>query len=129
MGIIDKYGYLESALGYIEKNIMSGRGLQKIAKKARVNEDSLKNLSLSLSNFSEKQFFVALQEKIEERHSSLSGADVEISGADISIELIKNKAYVSMSLLCDIVADGEKEDSLKMDIRIFSKDNIQFYVS
>ena len=125
MEIIDKYGYLESALNYIERYIVSGRGLQKIAKKARINEDLLKNLSLSLNNFSEKQFFIALQERIEEKHSSLAGADVEISEADISVETIKNKAFVLMNLMCDIVIDGEKEDKIKMDIKIFSKDRIQ----
>ena len=125
MEIIDKYGYLESALDYIEKNIVSGRGLQKIAKKARINEDLLKNLSLLLSSFSEKMFFIALQEKIEERHSSMSGAEAEISGTDISIETQKNKAFVLMNLICDIVIDGEKEDKIKMDIKIFSKIDIK----
>lgn len=128
MEIIDKYGYLESALEYIEKNIVSGRGLQKIAKKARINEDLLKNLSLSLRGFSEKQFFVALQEKIEERHSSISGADAEILAADISVETQKNKAYILMSIVCDIVIDGEHEDKLEMDIKIFSKNNIQIII-
>ena len=56
MEIIDKYGYLEAALDYIEKNIVSGRGLQKLAKKAGVNEDLVKNLSSALSGFSEKMF-------------------------------------------------------------------------
>lgn len=125
MEIIDKYGYLESALEYIEKNIVSGKGLQKIAKKARINEGLLKNLSLSLKNFSEKQFFTALQEKIEESHSSISGADAEILSADISVETQKNKAYILMSVVCDIVIDGEQEDKIKMDIKIFSKNNIQ----
>ena len=125
MEIMDKYGYLESALEYIERYIVSGRGLQKTAKKARISEDLIKNLSSSLSGFSEKQFFVALQEKIEESHSSISGAEAEISGADISIDMHKNKAFVLMNVVCDIVVDGEKEDKLKMDIKIFSKNNIQ----
>ena len=125
MEIIDKYGYLESALEYIEKNIVSGRGLQKIAKKAGIKEDLLKNLSLSLSGFSEKMFFTILQQEIEDRHSSVSGADVEISGADISLETQKNKAFILMSLICDIVVDGEKEDKIKMDIKIFSKIDIK----
>ena len=125
MEIIDKYGYLESALEYIEKNIVSGRGLQKIAKKARIKEDLLKSLSSSLNGFSEKMFFVILKQEIEDRHSSVSGADVEISGADISLETQKNKAFISMSLTCDIVIDGEKEDKIKMDIKIFSKIDIK----
>lgn len=125
MQIIDKHGYLEDALDYIEKNVVSGRGLHKIAKKARINEDLLKNLYLSLKDFSEKQFFVALQGKLEDKHSSISGANVEVSGADISIETQKNKAFVLMSLICDIVVDGEREDKIKIEIKIFSKNNIQ----
>ena len=125
MEIIDKYGYLESALEYIEKNIVSGRGLQKIAKKARISDDEIKNLSSSLSGFSEKIFVTILHQEIEDRHSSMSGADVEISGADISIESNKKHIYILLSLVCDIVIDGEKEDKLKMDIKIFSKNNIQ----
>ena len=56
MEIIDKYGYLESALGYIEKNIVAGRNLQKLAEKSRVNMNLLKKLSAALLNFSERQF-------------------------------------------------------------------------
>ena len=125
MEILDKNGYLESALRYIEKNIISGRGLQKIANKARVDEVLLKNLSLSLKNLSEKRLFIALHEKIEDSHSSLSGADAEISGADISIEVDKKKAFILMSVVCDIVIDGEREDRFDLDIKIFSKNNIQ----
>ena len=125
MEIIDKYGYLESALEYIEKNIVSGRGLHKIAEKTGINEDLLKNLSLSLSGFSEKMFATILQQEIEDRHSSISGADVEISGVDISVETQKKKAFVLMKLICDMVIDGEKDDKIKIDIKIFSKINIQ----
>lgn len=138
MQIIDKYGYLDSALDYIEKGIVSGQGLQKIAKKARINEDLLKNLSLALKDFSEKQFFLLLQDKIEDRHSSTSGADVEISGADISIETQGDskrhqrrppRAFILMNLICDIVVDDQEEDKIKIDIKIFSKNNIQIYAS
>lgn len=125
MEIIDKYGYLESALEYIEKNIVSGRGLQKTAKKARISEDLIKNLSLSLRGFSEKIFVTILHQEIEDRHSSISGADVEISGADISIEATKNRAFILMDLICDIVIDGEKEDKLKVGVKIFSKNEIK----
>lgn len=125
MQIIDKCGYLEAALGFIEKNIVSGKGLQKIAAKTGIRENSLRTLSLSLKNFSEKQLFTALHEKIEDIHSSLSGADAEISGADISIESQKNKAFILMNVICDIVVDGDREDRLDVDIKIFSKNNIQ----
>jgi len=125
MEIIDKYGYLEGALEYIEKNIVSGRGLQKIAKKASLSEDKIKNLSSSLRGFSEKIFVTILHQEIEDRHSSMSGAEVEIAAVDISIETQKKNAYILLSLVCDIVVDGEKEDKIKMNIKIFSKNNIQ----
>lgn len=125
MQIIDKYGYLESALGYIEKGIASGRGLQRIAKKASINEDFVRDLSLSLEDFSEKQFFTVLQEKLESTHSSLSGAEVEIVVADVGIEMYKKKAFVSINLVCDIMIDGEKEDKIDIDVKIFSRNNIQ----
>ncbi|MCX6721113.1 MAG: hypothetical protein NT026_00705 [Candidatus Staskawiczbacteria bacterium] len=125
MQILDKYGYLESALDYIEKQIISGKGLQKIAKKTGVSEDLLKNLSLALKGFSQKQFFAALQEEIESRHSSVSGADVEIVTADISIETPKKSVFILLDLIFHIVIDGEKEDKIEMEIKIFSKNNIQ----
>jgi len=125
MQIIDKCGYLESALDFIEKNIVSGKGLQKIVAKTGIKENSLRTLSLSLKNFSAKQFFTVLHEKIEDSHSSLSGADAEIAGADISIETQRKKAFILMSVICDIVIDGEREDRVEMDIKIFSKNNIQ----
>ncbi|MFH1968391.1 MAG: hypothetical protein ABIJ84_03330 [bacterium] len=125
MEIIDKRGYLELALRYIERNIISGRGLQKIAKKAGVTEDLLKSLSLSLKKFSEKQFFTALKERIEEIHSSLSGATAEVSAVDISIEKQENAAFVFLNIVFDIVIDGEQEDEIKINAKIFSKNNMQ----
>jgi hypothetical protein len=125
MEIIDKYGYLESALDFIEKNIVSGRGLQKIARKTSINEDLLRNLSLALSGFSEKMFFTILQQEIEDRHSSVSGADVEISEVDLSVETQKNKAFILLKLVCDIVVDGEREDKIKIEIKMFSKIDIR----
>ena len=125
MEIIDKGGYLESALRYIERNIVSGKGLHKIARKSGVSEDLLKNLNLALKNFSEKQFFTALHEAVEESHSSLSGAVAEVSAADISIETRKNKAFICMGLTFNIIYDDEIEDQLNFDVKIFSKNNIQ----
>ena len=125
MQIIDKYGYLESALDYIERHLASGRGLQNIAKKTGIDEDSLKNLSLLLNDFSEKKFFAVLQEIVDESHSFTPGADMEISGADVSIEMQKEKAFVLMNLLCGIVIDGEQEDKIKMGIKIFSNKDIR----
>ena len=125
MEIIDKYGYLEGALEYIEKNLISGRGLHEVAEKTGIKEDLLKSLSLSLDGFSEKMFLTILQQEIEDRHSSISGADVEISGVDISLETQKNRAFILMKLVSDIVVDGEKEDKIKMDIKIFSKIDVR----
>jgi len=125
MEIIDKYGYLESALDYIEKNIVSGRGLQKVAKKAGIREDLIKNLSSSLSGFSEKIFVTILHQEIEDRHSSIDVADAEVSSVDVSIDTQRNKAFILLNLVFDIVIDGEKEDKIKIDIKIFSKNNIQ----
>jgi hypothetical protein len=125
MEIIDKYGYLEGALGYIERNIVAGKNLHKLAEKSRVNMDFLKNLSDGLRDFSEKMFFTILQQELEDRHSSISGADVEISGADISVETLKNKAFVLMDLVCDIMSGDEKEDKIKIEIKIFSKIDIR----
>lgn len=124
MEIIDKSGYLKSALRYVERNIISGKGLQNIARKSGVSEDLLKNLSLALKNFSEKHFFTILHEAVEESHSSLSGAAAEVSAADISIEIQNKKAFVFMTLSLDIIVDDEKGDQLDMDIKIFSKNKI-----
>lgn len=118
MQIIDKNGYLDSALKYIEKGMLSGRGLQKTAKKTRIDEGLLKSLSLRLSDFSEKQFFTNLQEKIEYVHGFTPGAEVQISGADVSIENKKGKAIIAMNLICDIVIDGEQEDKIKINMQI-----------
>ena len=125
MEIIDKYGYLESALEYIETHIVSGRGLQKIANKTGISEDKIKNLSSALRGFSEKMFFTILRQEIEDQHSSIGGANAEITGVDISIESVKNKAFILMKVICDIVVDNEKEDRLKIDIKIFSKIDIK----
>ena len=124
MQIIDKSGYLESALDYIEKNLASGKGLAKIAAKTGIKENSIRTLSLKLRNFSENQFFTQLQEKIEANHSSLGGAEVEISGADISVEMQKGKYFVYMNLNLDIVIEGEIEDRMALNVKIFSKNNI-----
>lgn len=125
MEIIDKRGYLESALGYIEKHIVAGHGLQKLAQKTGVDITLLKKLAQDLHNFSEKQFFTVLQEEIESRHSSISGADVEISGADLSIETEKKRAYILMNVACEVVLDGEKEDKINISAKILSGNNIQ----
>ena len=124
MEIIDKYGYLEDALKYIERNIMACRNFQKLALKSGINKVMLKKFSAELQKFSEKHFFICLEEELEKRHSSLSGADAEISGADISIDTYKDKTFILISLSFNIVVDDEIEDKTKIDIKIFSNKNI-----
>jgi hypothetical protein len=125
MQIIDKYGYLENALSYIDKQIISGRGLLKISKKAGIEEGPLKNLSLALKDFSEKKLFSVLQEKIDDWDSSTTTAEVEISQVDMGVESQKGKVFILMNLICNIEADGEEKDKIRMDIKIFSKNNIR----
>ncbi len=129
MQIIDKYGYLDGALDYIEKNIVSGRGLHKVANRARLKEDLVKNLSLRLKNFSEKQFLTLLQQKIEDRHNADLGANAEILSVDLSVESENKKLFIWMDLICNIVIDNEAEDKIKINIKIFSKNNIKIYAS
>jgi len=129
MQIVDKYGYLEDVLNYIEKNIIESKHFEKLAKKARVGEGLLKKLSKELRGFSEKYFLTALQEKLEERHSSLSGAEAEIFLADVGIDVEKNKAFILIYLNWDIVIDGEKEDKIVTTIKIYSKNNIQIRIT
>lgn len=129
MEIIDKYGYLEGALSYIDRSIISAKSLQKISKKSGVDEILLKNFKDKIKNFSEKYFLSILNEELEDAHSSLSGATAEVSGVDISIEKDGNCAYIFLRLFFDIMADNEEEDKTKIDFKIYSKNNIKIYVS
>ncbi len=128
MEIIDKYGYLESALGYIEKNIIAGRNFQKLAKKSGVGESLLRKLSQELRGFSEKHFLTSLQEKLEERHSSLGGVDAELTFADIGIEVRNNKALVLIYFKWALAIDGESEDKAKMSVEILSKNKFKIEI-
>ncbi len=129
MEIVDKYGYLEDVLKYIEKNIINSRGLFKISQKANIEQALLQNLSRSLKGFSENQFFTALEEKLEERHSSPLDASAELAGADMGIELDKNKAFIMIKFKWDIAVEGEREDRTSMQVQIFSKNNIKVRVN
>lgn len=124
MELIDKYGYLDDALNYIERNIIGCKDYKKLAKKAGVNEEFFKNLSKGLKGFSEKIFLTLIRERVEEKHSSLSGADAEVAGVDISIEKQKKSVFILLRLLFEITVDGESEDKVKINIKIFSKNNI-----
>lgn len=124
MEIIDKSGYLKSAVRYIENNIVSGKSLERISKKAGIKEVLIKNLCLSLKKFSEKQFFTAIHEALEQSHSSLSGAVAEVSSAELSVEARNQRAFIFLTLSFNIIADDEKQDRLDLDIKIFSEDKI-----
>lgn len=128
MEIIDKYGYLEDVLCYIEKNILNSRQLSKIAKKAKIKKELLDELSANLKGFSETSFFTMIQEKLEEKHSSATGASGEVRGADIGIETVKNKAFILINFKFDIVIDGEGEDKASIFVKIFSKNNIKLQI-
>lgn len=128
MEIIDKYGYLEQSLEFIEKNLVSGKGLRKIAKKARIDAKFLEKFCVFLKGFSEKQFYTLLQEKLENKHSSLLGAVAEISGTDVSIENDKEAIFIFLLILCDIVVDSELEEKVEVKAKIFSKNKIEVKV-
>lgn len=128
MEIIDRYGYIEDALAFIEKNIIAGRNLKNLAKKAGIDEVLLKKLSSSLKNFSEKLFFTNLEEELEERHSSLLGANAENFFADVKIDAKDKKAFIIICLKWNIIVDGENEDKTTTLIKIFSSSNIQIKV-
>jgi hypothetical protein len=125
MQIIDKNGYLDAALGYIERVIISGRGLRQIAQKTRINEDLLKSLSLSLVGLSENDVMSKIQEKLEERHGFLSGADAEVCSAYVDISLEKKLPYLLLRSAFEIMMDGQKDDTTEIEIKIFSRKNIQ----
>ncbi len=129
MQIVDKYGYLEDVLNYIEKNIICAKHFEKLSKKARLSEYLLKKLSKDLQGFSEKYFLTSLQDKLEERHSSLAGAEAEVFLADVGIEVEKSKAFVLICLNWDVVIDEEKEDKITTIVKIFSKNNIQIKIA
>ena len=63
MDLIDKKGYLKSALRYIEKDITSDRNLKKLAEKAGISEVSIKNLSVSLKIFLKNIFLLFYKRK------------------------------------------------------------------
>ena len=84
---------------------------------------------MALKDFSEKQFFSALEEKIEDRRGYVPGTQIEISLVDISIEKEKGAAFILVNLICNIVVEGDQEDKIKLEIKIFSKNNIKIYAS
>lgn len=129
MEIIDKYGYLEDAMSYIEKSIINKKGWQNIVKKAGIDKEILENLSNKLKDFSETSFFTLLEGKLESIHSSIAGATAEIGGADLGIEVYRNKPFILLNLKWDIVIDDEKEDRVLMEVKIFSKNDIHIRIA
>lgn len=125
MEIVDKYGYLEEAIGYLEQNIISDKGWPKVLRKIKISKEALAELSLGLKKFSENVFFSLLEEKLEKRHSSITGAEAEVYGVDLSIDKDKKKVFIILTLNFKIVQGGESDDKITMVVRIFSKENIR----
>ena len=125
MEIVDKYGFLEEAIGYIEQNIISNKGWPKVLRKLKLPKEMLAELSLALQKLSENAFFVLLEEKLEARHSSLAGAEAIVYGVDLTIDNDKKKAFIILTLNFKIVQREETEDKITMIIKIYSKENIR----
>lgn len=125
MEIVDKYGYLEEAIGYLEKNIISDSGWPKVLRKIKISKEMLASLSLGIKKISENSLFTLLEDKLEERHSSITGAQAEVYGVDLTIDSDKKKAFVVLTLNFKIVQAEETEDKTTMVVRIYSKENIK----
>lgn len=125
MEIVDKYGYLEEAVGYMEKNIISSKGWPVVLRKIKIQKELLVALSAGIQKFSENAFFALLEEKLEKRRSSITGAEAEVFGVDLKIDTEKNKAFILLTLNFKIVQKGETEDKITMAVKIYSKENIK----
>lgn len=125
MEIVDKYGYLEEAIGYLERNIISDSGWPKVLRKIKISKEMLASLSLGIKKISENSLFTLLEDKLEERHSSITGAQAEVYGVDLTIDSDKKKAFVVLTLNFKIVQAEETEDKTTMVVRIYSKENIK----
>ena len=125
MEIVDKYGFLEEAIGYIEKNIIASKGWPIVLRKLKLPKEMLAELSSALQKLSENAFFVLLEEKLEARHSSLTGAEAIVYGVDLTVDNDKKKAFILLTLNFKIVQNEETEDKVTMVIKIYSKENIK----
>lgn len=129
MEIVDKYGFLEEAIGYLEQNIISEKGWPKVLRKIKLDKQLLADLSLGLKKFSENSFFVMIEEKLEARHSSITGAQAEVYGVDLTIDTEgpakKKKALIIFTLKFKIVQKEITEDKVTMIVKIYSKENIK----
>ena len=125
MEIVDKYGYLEEVIGYIEQNIISEKGWPRVLRKIRISKELLAELSLGIKKFSENAFFALLEEKLEKRHSSITGAEAYVYGVDLKIDIEKKKAFILLTLNFKIVQREETQDKITMIIKMFSKENIK----
>lgn len=125
MEIVDKYGYLEEVIDYIEKNIISDKGWSRVLRKIKIDKQMLSELSFGIKKFSENAFFSLLEEKLEKRHSSITGAEAYVYGVDLKIDIDKKKAFILLTLNFKIMQKEETEDKTTMIIKIYSKENIK----
>lgn len=124
MKLVDKYGYLEETLNYIEKNILNQKGWGKICSKLNIKKEVLEDLAKRLKNFSENYLFKVIEEKLEKRHSSITGDQAELYATDLTIEMAGKKAFIQIIFKWRIVEDEEEEDKVTTNIKITSKDKI-----
>lgn len=129
MELVDKYGYLEETLNYIETHILNPKAWGKICSKLKLKKEVLEDLSKKLKNFSEKYLFEVLEQKLEKRHSSIAGDEAELYATDLTILMEKKKAYVQIIFKWRIVEDEEEEDRITTSVKIFSKDNIKVVIT
>jgi|GEM_PF-7105196 len=131
MEIVDKYSYLEEVIAYIEKNIINSKGWPSVLRKIKISKDLLAELSSGIQKFSENAFFAILEEKLEKRHSSITGAEAYVYGVDLKIDTEKvrakgpEKAFILLTLNFKIIQKEDTEDKITMIIRIYSKENIK----
>lgn len=125
MEIVDKYGYLEEVIAYIEKNIISSKGWPVVLRKIKISKELLAGLSAGIQKFSENAFFALIEEKLEKRHSSITGAEAYVYGVDLKIDTERIKAFILLTLNFKIVQKEETEDKITMVVKIYSKENIK----
>jgi hypothetical protein len=124
MKLVDKYGYLEETLNYIETHIINQKGWTRICSKLKIKKEALEDLAKRLKNFSENYLFKVIEEKLEKRHSSIAGDQAELYSTDLTIEMAGKKAFIQIIFKWKIVEDEEEEDRVTTNIKIIAKDNI-----
>lgn len=125
MKILDKYGYLEEVTVYIEKNIINSKGWPVVLRKIKINKELLAELSSNLKKFSRNKFLANLKYQLEKRYSLAAGADAQVYGVDLKIDIEKKKPYLLLTLNFKITQPGKEDAKPTTIIKIFSKDIIE----